>query len=410
MGLETATYISDLNANNPVNTTDVVGEGDDHLRLIKATLLNTFPNVTGAVSSSHSDLSNIVGLAAFTSTNYLRKSAGGIEQRTPAEARADLGANDAGNLTAGTLAAARLPTDLGARQLSTLDLGHASDTTLERIAAGRVSIEGSEIFTLGGGANKLPNDNLNTNLGTRQFDAINLGHASDTTLARIAAGRVSIEGGEIAKLNASQPFTASQTVNGDVLLNNTNAQVRITHNAGNDFSLQSYASGFRVYDHHAGALAFHRAPAGTVELYFNTFVALTTEDSTTAPRTTAARVRHASGGYYDIGLNVMPLLIQSTSVTLSRAHVGKTLMKNAGAITYTIPANTDTSIPDGATINILNNQPGNLSIALGSEISLSWLTGTGAPATGARTLAEGGIATLWKATVNNWYIWGNGIT
>lgn len=58
MGLETGTYISDLNANNPVNATDVVGEGDDHLRLIKSTLLNTFPNVTGAVTLTHTQLNN----------------------------------------------------------------------------------------------------------------------------------------------------------------------------------------------------------------------------------------------------------------------------------------------------------------------------------------------------------------
>lgn len=56
MGLETATYISGLNANNPVNATDVVGEGDDHLRLIKSTLLNSFPGITGEMSLTHAQL------------------------------------------------------------------------------------------------------------------------------------------------------------------------------------------------------------------------------------------------------------------------------------------------------------------------------------------------------------------
>lgn len=58
MGLETATYISGLNASNPVNATDVVGEGDDHLRLIKSTLLNSFPGITGAMSLTHTQLNN----------------------------------------------------------------------------------------------------------------------------------------------------------------------------------------------------------------------------------------------------------------------------------------------------------------------------------------------------------------
>lgn len=58
MGLETATYISGLNASNPINATDVVGEGDDHIRLLKSTMLNTFPNITGAVTLTHTQLNN----------------------------------------------------------------------------------------------------------------------------------------------------------------------------------------------------------------------------------------------------------------------------------------------------------------------------------------------------------------
>jgi hypothetical protein len=55
MGLETTTYIDGLVATNPA-AGDTLGQTDDHIRLLKSTLLNTFPNVTGAVSGSHSDL------------------------------------------------------------------------------------------------------------------------------------------------------------------------------------------------------------------------------------------------------------------------------------------------------------------------------------------------------------------
>lgn len=41
--------------------------------------------------------------------------------------------------------------------------------------------------------------------------SINLGHASDTTLARIAAARVSIDGNEIATISQSKTWTAAQT-------------------------------------------------------------------------------------------------------------------------------------------------------------------------------------------------------
>lgn len=46
MGLETGSFVADLVLTNPA-TTDLVSEGDDHLRLIKTTLLGTFPGFGG---------------------------------------------------------------------------------------------------------------------------------------------------------------------------------------------------------------------------------------------------------------------------------------------------------------------------------------------------------------------------
>ncbi len=63
MALETGTYISDLVSTNPVHASDDVSQGDDHIRLIKSTLLNTFPNVTGAMNASHTELNLLVGLS-----------------------------------------------------------------------------------------------------------------------------------------------------------------------------------------------------------------------------------------------------------------------------------------------------------------------------------------------------------
>jgi microcystin-dependent protein len=47
MGLESATYLSELNATNPTGT-DLKSQGDDHLRLIKSVLQATFPNASRA--------------------------------------------------------------------------------------------------------------------------------------------------------------------------------------------------------------------------------------------------------------------------------------------------------------------------------------------------------------------------
>ncbi len=44
MALEIGTHINSLNASNPVST-DGLAQADDHIRLIKATIKATFPNI-----------------------------------------------------------------------------------------------------------------------------------------------------------------------------------------------------------------------------------------------------------------------------------------------------------------------------------------------------------------------------
>ena len=58
MGLETATYINDLVSTNPVGGTDPKSQGDDHIRLIKAAIKATFPNLSGAAWRVQSKASN----------------------------------------------------------------------------------------------------------------------------------------------------------------------------------------------------------------------------------------------------------------------------------------------------------------------------------------------------------------
>jgi hypothetical protein len=65
VGLETGTYIDSLNAANPT-ATDPKSEGDDHLRLLKSTIKSTLPNVTGAVTATHTELNILDGVTATT--------------------------------------------------------------------------------------------------------------------------------------------------------------------------------------------------------------------------------------------------------------------------------------------------------------------------------------------------------
>ena len=63
MGLESGTYISDLVATNPTGS-DQKSQGDDHIRLIKSTVKSTFPNISGAVTPTHTELNYVDGVTA----------------------------------------------------------------------------------------------------------------------------------------------------------------------------------------------------------------------------------------------------------------------------------------------------------------------------------------------------------
>jgi len=64
MPIESSTYLSDLDAANPTSS-DLVREADDHIRLIKSTLLNTFPNVAGQVTADSAELNLLRGRVGF---------------------------------------------------------------------------------------------------------------------------------------------------------------------------------------------------------------------------------------------------------------------------------------------------------------------------------------------------------
>ena len=65
MALEVGTYLDDLVNTNPAST-DGIGQADDHIRLIKKVLKNTFPNITGPVLGSQAELNLIDGLTSTT--------------------------------------------------------------------------------------------------------------------------------------------------------------------------------------------------------------------------------------------------------------------------------------------------------------------------------------------------------
>ncbi len=94
-----------------------------------------------------------------------------------------------------------------ARHLYTTDieLGAASDTTIARSGAGAITVEGVQVVL----ANTSPTLATITTTGN-----VELGNASDTTLARAAAGRVTVEGVELLRpaAQADQETSTSNIV------------------------------------------------------------------------------------------------------------------------------------------------------------------------------------------------------
>ena len=63
MTVESVTYINDLDVNNPAGG-DSISQGDDHIRNIKKSIKNTFPNVSEPVTATAEELNKVTNFAA----------------------------------------------------------------------------------------------------------------------------------------------------------------------------------------------------------------------------------------------------------------------------------------------------------------------------------------------------------
>ena len=141
MALESSTYINGLVASNPTSS-DNISDGDNHIRLLKSTIKATFPNITGAVSGTHTAINSAVS-AANAATNANTASA--IVKR-----------DGSGNFSAGTITA-------------TLSGNATTATTATRLQTARyiggVSFNGTSDIMLPG-VNTAGNQNTSGNAAT----------------------------------------------------------------------------------------------------------------------------------------------------------------------------------------------------------------------------------------------------
>lgn len=80
-GLETGTFIDDLVVTNPTGTDDYA-TADDHIRLLKTTVKNTFPNIDGEVSVTQDELNLLDGETGTVWTSDNDGDASGLDADT----------------------------------------------------------------------------------------------------------------------------------------------------------------------------------------------------------------------------------------------------------------------------------------------------------------------------------------
>jgi len=173
MGLEAATHLPELVETNPIGASDPVSAGDNHLRMIKACLLNSFSGFVGTTGTPKAvtlteDEINVLIDAALTNVNEAITGDWIFQGLTSFENLVEFEDN-AGNVVAQTIAAALgslLIADFS--DANALKAGFRDPTEFPLLAAGTLAqtMEGQiGRFTGAGGVVTVPSLTAGTNIG-----------------------------------------------------------------------------------------------------------------------------------------------------------------------------------------------------------------------------------------------------
>lgn len=189
MALETGTYISDLVSTNPV-ASDNISQGDDHIRLLKSTIKATFPNVSGAVTPTHTELNYVDGVTSSIQTQIDGKAA-----TSHTHAASDISdSTSAGRaiLTAADASAQR--TSLGLGSLATKSSLTTSDLTGFSVATADIQNGAITTVKLGGDITTAGKALLDDADAAAQRTTLGLGSAATLTAGTSANNLVQLNG------------------------------------------------------------------------------------------------------------------------------------------------------------------------------------------------------------------------
>jgi len=354
MPLETGTYISDLNASNPVGASDPKSAGDDHIRLVKSTILATFPSVTGAITLTHTQINDAAikseantFLASVTVSN-----ANAILRIIESDASADNGYWYGFQASSEALYIGRTLSD---DQLTANNpiIINRTGITIDSIALAGTAITLVGTMTLTGATN------IVGALTATSFGGITSANLVDKSASETISGATwdfqaitAVSFGGIASANLVDK-SASETISG----------------ATWDFQAITAVS-------------------------FGGIASTNLLDETAAIDTTVSNTSAAQPGYKGT-----PQRVIGSSDSLVLTDCGKQIYLNAGsAQTLTIPANASVAFPIGTIIPVINDSGNDWSIAITTDTLEELATGN----TGTRTLADNNKAILEKVTATLW--------
>ena len=122
-----------------------------------------------------------------------------------------------------------------------------------------------------------------------------------------------------------------------------------------------------------------------------------------------AVVKDSGGTSQAIGFLGTPINTQNGAYSLVLSDSGKGVyLSGSSGVTWTIPANASVAFPIGTMITLINDASASVNITLNITTDTMVWVPTGA--TGSRTIARFGRATLQKVTATRWWVSGIGIT
>ena len=189
------------------------------------------------------------------------------------------------------------------------------------------------------------------------------------------------------------------------LIRNSEGGFRITVDGDNTTFNQTASNGGTE------ALLFTFTNNAQTSFYFNGTLEAETQQHNADHVTSGLTAEDHGGNAIDVGWNLMPVIERDTSLTFAELHVSKMIHRDdTAAAAFTLPSGTTGAVPPVGSIIMLTNENATGAMTILASGTLRWLEGSGTPSTGTRTLAEGGICTVYHYSDTEWWIWGIGLT